>query len=209
MKSYIDIDRWPRKDHFFFFKKFSEPFFGITTEVDCTAAYHLAKQLDISFFLLYLHRSLVAANSIEAFRCRIEGDQVACYDTVNASPTVPRPNGTFGFSYMEYLEAFSDFYPLALAEMERVSQETSLIPAANNENVIHYSALPWINFTAISHARQYGTPDSIPKISFGKVHDENNKKLMPVSIHVNHALVDGYHVGKYIELFQELMEGGL
>ena len=28
---------------------------------------------------------------------------------------------------------------------------------------------------------------------------------MPVSIHVHHALVDGLHVGQYIDCFQELL----
>ncbi|TYP97099.1 chloramphenicol acetyltransferase [Sphingobacterium allocomposti] len=30
---------------------------------------------------------------------------------------------------------------------------------------------------------------------------------MPVSIHVHHGLVDGYHVGLFIDRYQELMDG--
>jgi len=29
---------------------------------------------------------------------------------------------------------------------------------------------------------------------------------MPVSIHAHHALVDGYHIGLFVEEFQKLME---
>ncbi|UII33829.1 chloramphenicol acetyltransferase [Fulvivirga ulvae] len=205
MKTYLDIDKWERKDHFSFFKGFDEPFFGVTVEIDCSAAYAEAKRNGVSFFLYYLHKALVAANEIEAFKYRIEGNRVARYETVNASPTVPRPNGTFGFSYMEYKPVFSDFYATAIKEMERVSKETTLVPATSNENVIHFSALPWIKFTSVSHARHYAMSDSIPKISFGKVYESEGMKLMPVSIHVNHALMDGYHVGQYFDLFQDLM----
>jgi chloramphenicol O-acetyltransferase type A len=35
--------------------------------------------------------------------------------------------------------------------------------------------------------------------------DENGKKTMSMSIHVHHGLMDGYHVGEFIELFQKLM----
>ncbi|MBI9037361.1 MAG: hypothetical protein JEY97_04440 [Bacteroidales bacterium] len=28
---------------------------------------------------------------------------------------------------------------------------------------------------------------------------------MPVCIHVNHALMDGFHVSKYLELFQNFL----
>ncbi|MEL6943777.1 MAG: CatA-like O-acetyltransferase, partial [Bacteroidota bacterium] len=31
------------------------------------------------------------------------------------------------------------------------------------------------------------------------------RKEMPVSIHAHHALMDGFHVGQYIERFQKLM----
>jgi chloramphenicol O-acetyltransferase type A len=34
---------------------------------------------------------------------------------------------------------------------------------------------------------------------------ENGKKSMPVSVHVHHMLMDGYHVGQFIDAFQELM----
>ena len=146
-----------------------------------------------------------AVNAIEEFRYRIEGDQIAIYDQVGASSTVPRPNGTFGFSYIPFNESFKEFYASASTEVERVATSTGLEPSANNENVVHYSTLPWINFTSLSHARHYAIADSVPKISFGKLHDKEGKKVMPMSIHVNHAIMDGYHVGKYIELFQELM----
>lgn len=36
---------------------------------------------------------------------------------------------------------------------------------------------------------------------------ENDGVLsMPVSVHVHHALADGYHVGQFVELFQNLMD---
>jgi len=44
--------------------------------------------------------------------------------------------------------------------------------------------------------------DSVPKISFGKVIPIDNQMLMPVSIHVHHALVDGSDIGKFYERFQ-------
>lgn len=72
------------------------------------------------------------------------------------------------------------------------------------ENLIHFSALPWINFTSFSHARSFTWPDSCPKISFGKMMDENGKKTMS-SIHVHHGLMDGYHVGEFVNLFEQLM----
>ena len=35
--------------------------------------------------------------------------------------------------------------------------------------------------------------------------ENNGVKEMPVSIHGHHALMDGYHVGMFVEKFQNLL----
>ncbi|ERM83250.1 hypothetical protein P872_16360 [Rhodonellum psychrophilum GCM71 = DSM 17998] len=35
--------------------------------------------------------------------------------------------------------------------------------------------------------------------------DFEGKKVMPLAIHVHHALMDGTHVGEFLEKFQNLM----
>lgn len=207
MKTPIDIATWIRKDHYEFFTKFEEPFFGITANIDCTIAYRQAKDHNQSFYLYYLYRALKAANTIENFRYRIVDKKVYLYDVINASPTVNRPDNTFGFSYMDYNEDEALFYEQAKQVTEVVKNSKGLIPAVSGENVIHFSALPWIDFTSISHARSFSFPDSSPKISFGMMTEENGKRKMPVSVHVHHALADGYHVGLFYNKFQELMNG--
>lgn len=207
MKTAIDIDQWVRKDHYLFFSPFEEPFFGVTVTIDCTKAYKTSKQKGNSFFLYYLYRTLKAANSIENFRYRIIDKQVYLFDQANASPTINRPNGTFAFAHIKYHTDENQFYKMALEEIERVQNSTGLEPLAPDESYIHFSAIPWIDFTSLSHSRRFSFPDSIPKISFGKMTEHNGKKTMPVSIHVHHGLADGYHVGQFIEKFQELMNG--
>jgi len=205
MKEKIDINTWLRKDHFNFFNTFDEPFFGLTVEVDCTATYQEAKANEVSFFLLYLHKSLAAANQIENFKYRIINGEVWKYHVVNAAATINRPDGTFGFGYFDYLKNFKDFNVEANQEIEKVKATSGLIPSSSGENVIHYSALPWLNFTSMSHARNYAYKDSCPKISFGRVRDEGNKKIMPVSIHANHALMDGFHIAQFVDVYQQLL----
>lgn len=205
MKKELIIEEWKRKEHFEFFRKFEEPFFGITTKIDCTKAYNKAKEAGKSFFLYYLLQSLKAANSIEEFKYRIEGEKVIIYDRINASATVNRPDDTFGFSYIYFKEDPTLFYELAKQEMDRVSKSTQLFPLVSGDDVIHYSAIPWIDFSSLSHARCYSFNDSVPKISFGKLTEINGKREMSISVHVHHALMDGYHVGKFIETFQAFM----
>lgn len=201
----LDIEKWVRKSQFEFFKNFEEPFFGVTVNIDCTEAYKICKSNGYSFFLYYLHKSLQAANQIEEFKYRLKGEKVMVYGDVHASATINRPDGTYGFSYIDYRENFDEFIVVAKKEIDRIRSSTGLVPAISGENVIHYSSLPWLKFTGLSHARSFSFKDSCPKISFGKMDDVKGRKEMPVSIHAHHALMDGIHVGQYVDLFQELL----
>ena len=68
MKQKLDLNTWNRKEHFLFFKQMEEPFFGVTVPIDCTKAYAKSKELGVTFFTYYLHKTLVAINTIEPFR---------------------------------------------------------------------------------------------------------------------------------------------
>jgi len=206
MKQKLNLETWNRKEHFLFFKQMEEPFFGITTTIDCTKAYQKSKELGVSFFAFYLHKTMVAVNTIEPFRYRIIDDEIYIFDKIDASATILREDKTFGFSLIEYDNDLSVFFEIVQKEIARIQTTTGLFTREFSENLIHFSALPWINFTSFSHARSFTWPDSCPKISFGKMMEEKGKKTMSMSIHVHHGLMDGYHVGEFVNLFQELMD---
>ncbi len=206
MKQKLDLETWNRKEHFEFFNKMEEPFFGITTNIDCTIGYENAKKFGISFFTYYLHKTLMAVNKVENFRYRIIDNEVYVFDAIDASATIMRDDKTFGFYHIKFEENLKVFSENTIKEIERVRNTTGLFTREFSLiNLIHFSTIPWINFTSLSHARSFSFPDSCPKITFGKIIDENNKKSMAISIHVHHGLVDGYHVGKFVNLFQKLM----
>lgn len=205
MKRELDITTWNRKQHFEFFCQFEEPFFGTTIQFDCTKAYAKSKELGVSFFAYYLHKTLAAVNNIENFRYRIQDGKVFIYDKINVSSTILRDDKTFGFSEIEYDENLNIFIENYNTEATRVKNTSGLFTRDYNENIVHFSALPWVNFTSISHSRSFTFPDSCPKFSFGKMTTENDKKFMSMSVHVHHGLVDGYHLGLYFEEFERLM----
>jgi chloramphenicol O-acetyltransferase type A len=103
-----------------------EPFFGVTTTLDCTKAYEKSRELGVSFFSYYLHKTLAAVNAIESFRYRIIGDEVYNFDQINASATVLRENKTFGFSLMEYHDDAIQFSEIVKNEIARIQTTTGL-----------------------------------------------------------------------------------
>ncbi len=205
MKYNIDMTTWKRREHFEVFSSFDEPLFGVVVRVECSVAHSVAKQKGYPFSLYYLYLSLKAVNEIEEFRYRIEDGKVVCYDSIGAGPTIFRDNETYGVGYYLYCEDIESFMQHAQAENERVKAEEGLKFPRAEQDIIHYSTVPWIDFTAVNHARKFDAYPSVPKITFGKITREGDKMWLPVDIHANHALMDGFHVGKFVERFQALL----
>ena len=200
----IDTRNWKRKEIYEFFKDYEEPYYGITVELECTGALNFAREKGISFFLYYLYLTLKAVNQAEAFKYRMEGDDVFLYDDIDGRGTIDRDDGTFGFSHIPYFEDLDLFMERATEEVIDVRTSNRLIRSEIGENVIHFSALPWIGFSHVSHPRRYARRDSIPKITIGKYRKDGEKYMIPVSVHVNHAVADGLHVGMFFDTLQEL-----
>nr|HRC84111.1 CatA-like O-acetyltransferase [Thermoanaerobaculia bacterium] len=81
-----------------------------------------------------------------------------------------------------------------------------LEPRWDRDDLIHYSVLPWVAFTSFAHARKHNPGDSVPKIVFGRHQDRAGRRLLPVSVEVHHALVDGLHVGRFFARFQHYLD---
>ena len=204
----IDIENWKRKEHYHFFSKMSSPFFGITTEVDCTKAYEIAKEKGISFFATYLHKSMIAVNSVEEFKLRIIDDKVVLFDEIHAGSTIARHDGTFGFTFMHYSEDFEVFNKELQSEIEAIQNSTGL--RLNNDdiqlNLIRHSTLPWHSFSALLHPTNFNSNDSVPKITFGKFSIKEGRKMLPVSVEAHHGLMDGLHLSQYLAEFQRQLD---
>jgi chloramphenicol O-acetyltransferase type A len=198
----LDKHTWNRQAHFEFFNTFNDPYFGVTIKVDVTKAYEFSRLHEVSFFVTYLHATMSAVNDVENLKYRInDANEVVVFDTIHASPTILRPNKTFGFTFVKYDEDILKFQANFLEEKERVFNSNDLFPPENSMDCVHCSSLPWVNFTG--HKEPFkGEKDSIPKLAFSKMESIGSKKEMHVAISVNHALVDGYHVGLFNERLQ-------
>lgn len=201
MKQFIDLEHWNRKEHFKFFSAFDDPFFGITTLVDFTDIYKRSKEEKKSFFLYSVHFLLKCVNETDNFKLRIEDEQVVKYDFIHVSPTIGREDGTFGFGFFEFDANLDVFIQNAEKEIERVKNSNGLSFSENTgrTDLIRYSAVPWFAFSEMKHAVSFGKGDSVPRISTGKLVENDDKYLLPVSVSAHHALMDGRNVAELIE----------
>jgi chloramphenicol O-acetyltransferase type A len=199
----VDIERWERKAAFEFFKDYEDPFFNITANLNVTRLYSFCKEKGLAFSLAGLFYSLEAANEIREFRLRFNGESVVEYDRIDATQTILNDDNTFSFCYYPMQPTVFEFDAAGKQSREKYKALKTFDVETDRIDLIYYSAIPWISFTAFKHASRGDNRQSVPRIVFGKVFDEGSEKKMPLSVEVHHALVDGLHVGRYFDLFQE------
>ena len=210
MAHYLDIEAWPRRRHFRFFRSFEKPFFNLCANVDVTDLRLICREPDgPSFAIACFYLSLRAVNEIECFRYRLRGDKVLIHDVIHGGSTTLREDETFGFSYFDYRANFADFNRGAADGLEKAKAGRDLEPSTDDDALIHYSVIPWVSFTSFAHASRLAAvgsehEDSVPKIVFGKFFEDRDRWWLPTSVEVHHALMDGLHVGRFFELFGDL-----
>ena len=198
MPKYLDLETWPRRDLFEFFRGYQNPYFNICTQLDVTRLVaFLRDRPGVSVSLAYHYFALRIANAIEPFHYRLEGDDsVIIHGVINGGTTVLLPNETFTYAYFDYHEDFHQFITEAGEAIERVRAEGSLKPTMRYD-LIYFTTLPWVSFTSFAHARTPGRGESIPRIAFGKFLRDGDRIHLPISVEVHHALMDGLHVGRF------------
>src|SRR6187399_890653 len=89
---------YPRRQHLEFFRRQANPFYSLTFELEATRVRARAKETGGSTYaaLVYcFHRALLA---IDAFRTRLDGEDVVLHDKLDVGMTVPAPDRTFSFA---------------------------------------------------------------------------------------------------------------
>ena len=200
---YLDLQGWPRRDTFEYFRGFDKPYFNLCTRLDVAALRAATRASGASFSLACHFIALRLANAIEPFRYRLEGGRVRIHSAVHGSTTVLRDDESFGFADLAYEDDFARFAARAAPSMAAArARAAGFEPRVDEVALLHFTTLPWVHFSSFSHARNWGREDAVPKIAFGRIDAEGERRWMPMSVEVHHALMDGLHVGRFVEGFE-------
>lgn len=202
----LDLENWPRRSTYEFFGDFADPFFNFTSMVNVTRLYRYCKEREIGFSLAALYFALEAANKIREFRIRKLGAKLIEFDLIHATQTILNEDETFSFAYFEMQGDVVAFDRKGRAAREKYLKLRSFDVETERLDLIYCSVIPWVSFTSFKHASRLDREQTIPRIVFGKIHDEGDKKLMPVSVEANHMIMDGFHVGKFFNLYQDALD---
>jgi chloramphenicol O-acetyltransferase type A len=212
MPRYLDLSTWPRRDAFEFFRHFDKPFFNVCVRLDVAplkAALAAWPEAGLSLACYFV--ALRLANRHEPFRLRLDQGRVRVHDEVHGSTTVLRDDGeSFFFADLEHTADFAAFCTQATAAINAArTHHAEFAPKPEQSAVVYFTSLPWLHFTSFSHARQWARDgardDSIPRFAFGRAERDGARLWLPMSVEVHHALMDGVHVGRFVQEFEAML----
>lgn len=207
----IDLENWPRKQIHDYFSCFQNPIFSVTSRVDVTILRQLCKMYGISSFPVLLYMIGLTANSIPEFKQRkLQDGKIVEFNEVGIAGTVPKEKeyNIFNFFGVDWNDDPNSFLK-DVQDRIQDAKKTNLQISNNIERVdlILTSCLPWIDFTSIltNPIKDYKS-DAYVRIVWGRYCQEEQKTTIAVSVEVNHAFIDGYHIGLFFERLQKHLD---
>lgn len=202
----IDLDAYPRRNHFNHFCAMAYPYAGVTVDVDVTDLLSLCREKGDSFYLMVLHAVALAADEVPEFRRRIDHGGIVEYDECPTSHIELKPDGTYAYCTLRHHMPLAEY--LAQAESARTAaREGGSIEEEDDVQSMYFiSTLPWLHYTQLIQPVACGE-ESNPRITWGKYQaNDKGRMMMPLSMLVHHALADGIHIAKFYEAFNQQMK---
>lgn len=203
----IDIKNWKRREHFEFFYRMDYPQYNICANIDVTRFLHYVKEHGLPFYYAMIYAVTKVTDDCENFRYRVrEGKQVVLHDKLHPSftdmPSSSTDDDLFKFVTIDLEGELSDFAKRAKEVSAGQKLYFDYESMIGRDDFVYITCIPWVSFTHLSHTISINRNDSVPRISWGKYFDQNGKVLLPFSVQVHHAFVDGVHVGQYFDKLQ-------
>jgi len=208
----IDLDSWPRREHYEFFKPYPVPFFSITTSVDVAPLRKLLKARNVSFTVGLLYVLSRAGNDVPQFRQRIREDAPIEHACVHPGVTILCEEEVSQFCFLTYDEDFDRFARGASEAIERTRQGRALVPESIVEDgrlrddMLYCTSLPWFSFSGMLHPVGPDPMDSVPRIAWGRFEEKEGKLVLPLNVQAHHAFIDGVHLAKFFRKAEELIQ---
>lgn len=212
MKHKVDLDTWSRRDNWRFMRDFSNSWYSITSEVDCTEALEESRRNHTSFFIRYLYALLRAANEVREFGYRPDGDGVCWFDSIGATVPLAVEGGTFYTVLVPYIEDYEEFYRYVKQLSEHVPADgdpygvNRRLIESGETGVINISATPRLWFSSVTYTfHKPGLGSDWPLMNVGKAVRREGRWVMPIGIYVDHCFVDGANLSEFMEKVQQYL----
>ena len=147
----INLETWPRREHYEVFSTWEYPHFSMCANVDLgvfsrvpEATWDLVQRGDS------VHNLTRRERNSQTFRRRIREGKAVEHETIHPSTTILTKDDLFSFCTIEYSEDFSLFAGRAADQIACI-QEQPTLKDPDRDDLIYMTAIPWVSFTSFMH----------------------------------------------------------
>lgn len=200
----IDEKAWKRAMHCMIFRDSVEPAFCVSFELDITNFLKRVREQKYSFTIAMVYAVCKCANEIEEFRYRFVDGKVVLFDKIDTSFTYINDRTELFKVINVPMKNTMQEYIIEATKIAKEQKEYFKGPLGND--IFQCSPIPWISYTHISHTNSGRKDNAVPLFDWGKYFERDMKIILPFSIQAHHSFVDGFHVGKLIDLLQQYLD---
>ena len=200
----IDRENWSRKEYFEHYFSNVPCTYSMTTKLDITKIIESKKKLYPA--MLYYLTTIV--NRHVEFRIAFNKDnELGVYDEMLPCYTIfHKDTETFSNLWTVYCKDYEEFYKMYENDLRQYGNQKGMFGKPDvPDNCFTVSMIPWVSFEGFNLNLQKGYDYLLPIFTMGKYYEENGRILLPLAIQVHHAVCDGFHVCRFINELQELI----
>lgn len=208
----IDFQTWSRGQYFHVHYNVVPNTYSITANIDISTLLEAVKDNGLKFYPVMIYCITTIVNRHDEFKMGYADNQIGMFDRIEPAYTIFHADTeTYATLWTEYNADFKTFYDNCTSDIDTYKDERTLDEylfakpnAPANSFVI--TAIPWTSFTGFSHRMDNGSKYLAPWFTIGKYFEQEEKTLLPLAVHVNHAVCDGFHVSRFLNELQSLVD---
>ena len=203
----IDLNAWSRGNLFQFYIDKMRIVMSLTVDIDVKNLKLYSKKTGIPFYPLMLWVVSKVINNHDEFKYSWDNEgNLIRWDYVSPSYTDFHNNDeNFTKMVTEYSDDLTEFYGRVMADRERYKNDRAML---DNQplNFFDVSCLPWVRYKHFDvHVFDEGK-FLAPVVTWGKYEQTEDKLLMPLTMNIHHAVADGFHLSRFFNEVQELID---
>ncbi|MFC8291618.1 CatA-like O-acetyltransferase [Streptomyces sp. NPDC057242] len=204
----IDLETWPRRQHFEHYRRAVPCTYSMTVELDVTAFAAALRRSPRKTYLAQVWALSAVVNRHDEFRmCLTASGGPAVWPVVHPAFTVLNPEReTFACVWVPHDPDFGAFHDAAAPLLAEHARATDFFPQGPPPpNAFDVSSLPWTSFTGFDLNIGGGWDHLAPIFTLGRYVEREGRVLLPLALQAHHAAADGFHSARLVEELRALL----
>lgn len=203
----VDLSAWSRGSLFKFYIDRMRIVMSLTVDIDVTSLVNYGKKNSLKFYPLMIWTVSKVVNSHDEFKYGWnEKGELIKWDVISPSyADFHRDDENFVKMVTQFSDDLSEFYAGFLRDRVRSRQLRGIVEH-QPPNRFDVSCLPWVRYRHFDvHVFDEGK-FLAPVITWGKYEAKCGKLVMPLTMNIHHAVADGFHLSRFFNEVQALID---